>query len=152
MTARITLDRCKHRLAALWFGASGLAFMIVVLQSVQRFHGLLDDLWSWFVPTILPTLSLIIGILVADSMRPHGREKSADPFTFRTAWGVSAFYLLALLLTLLSQPFAAGDPKGQLQFLKTASLWLLPTQGLATAALGAFFIKTDAAEKNGDTQ
>ncbi|MDB4987843.1 MAG: hypothetical protein JWN04_3021, partial [Myxococcaceae bacterium] len=54
--------------------------------------------------------------------------------------GISLAYLGSILATLLMQPLASA-PAGAIGFLKTSNLWLAPLQGLATAALGAFFVK-----------
>jgi hypothetical protein len=144
----LTLGSCKRRLATLWFGAFAILFLIVLVQSSFGHYGAqLEDAWGWFLPTLLPTLSLMVGVLVVDVKTGSSRGRSAEPFAFRLAFGVSMFYLIIVLATLLLQPFAA--PAGEaVKYLKVSNLWLAPIQGLATAALGAFFIKTESSAES----
>jgi hypothetical protein len=146
---KLTLSSCKRRLATLWFGVSAVLFLVVLMQSVFHHYGSqVEVAWSWFLPTLLPTLSLMVGVLVADAKDKGGRDRSVDSFTYRLGFGVSVFYLIIVMVTLLLQPFAA--PAGEaVDFLKTSNLWLAPLQGLASAALGAFFIRVEPAEKAG---
>jgi len=57
--------------------------------------------------------------------------------------GVSAFYLLSILMILLLQPFSSG-PAAELMK-QGQQFWIGPVQGLATASLGAFFVRAGPA-------
>ncbi|MDB4991652.1 MAG: hypothetical protein JWN04_6830, partial [Myxococcaceae bacterium] len=64
----MNIEVCKRRLATLWFSVSGFLFVLVLAQSVSGKWGTqVKDAWSWLFPTILPTLSLIVGVLAADT-------------------------------------------------------------------------------------
>ena len=131
------LSACKRRLAVLWFAAGGGLVLILVVQSVLGKYGdSVEEAWAWFLPTVMPTLLLIVGVLVVD-FRTTVRDKKVTPFMYRLALGVSAFYLLLVALVPLLDPFTAMRP---LEMMKVSNLWLGPVQGVAAAALGAFFI------------
>jgi hypothetical protein len=88
----------------------------------------------------MPTLSLIIAVLVLDQLgKGVQMPRTADRFLFRLSIGLSAFYLLLILLSILIQPFTPLPP---LQLMQQSNLWLGPLQGLVVGAMGAFFIKS----------
>ena len=139
MSERLPARTCKQRLALLWVAAGGLLFIVLILQSLfGRYGERAEEAWAWFLPTIVPTLSLIIGGIVLEAKAEPGSEKTVDAFLFRLAFWLSAFYLLAVALTFFIQPFT-GTPL--LTLMARSNLWLAPLQGLAAAALGAFFVK-----------
>jgi hypothetical protein len=133
--------RCKRRLATVWFALSGVIFLLLVVQTVMGHYGSkATDAWGWFLPNVMPTLSLIVAVLVLDQMGKSVHTRTADRFLFRLAIGLSCAYLLLILLSILIQPFAPLPP---LELMQQSNLWLGPLQGLVAAALGAFFVKAD---------
>ena len=145
---RITLTEARRRLATLWFTAAAVLFVLFIGLTVGGpLKGEPQEAWGWFLPSCVPTLSLVIGVLVAESRQAGRKERRVDVFLFKIATGCSAFYLVVVLATLLYLGFGAAD-KG-LDFLKSSNLWLAPLQGLAAAALGAFFVSTDQGESVG---
>ena len=60
----------QQRLAILWFGASGVIFALVL--SRLAFGGIPPDgsklVWTWLLPNVVPTLSLMIAVLVAEAL------------------------------------------------------------------------------------
>jgi len=102
----------------------------------------INNAWAWFIPTIIPTLSLIIGVLVADALHPEDKDKTIDPFIFRLALSFSIIYLLLVLMSILIQPFTSLSP---LEIFDKSNLWLGPIQGLTSGMLGAFFVNVGRA-------
>ncbi len=136
---------CRRQLAVLWFGVGLALFVVLVLQSVlDRFGDRVEDAWSWFLPSVMPTLLLIVGVLVLDVASNGYADKNIDPFFFWVTFALSAVYLLLVAATLLLQPFT-GVPI--LDLMKQSNLWLGPLQGLVAAALGVFFVKGERAEQ-----
>lgn len=134
---------CKQRLITLWFVGSGVVFFIVLLQSFfGRYSDQVDEAWSWLLPTVVPTLALMIGVLVADARQESSLEKMVDRFTFSMSFILSLAYFAVILLTIAVQPFTTKPP---LELLKLSNLWLAPIQGLVTASLGAFFVRAGRA-------
>jgi hypothetical protein len=135
---RTSWAKGKKYLATLWYAGSGAMFLVILIQSIiGRYGENVNEVWEWFLPTILPTLSLIISILVMDTLGKGTKIKTVDKFMFRLALSISALYLAVLASTILMSPFASLPP---VALMKQSTLWLAPFQGLVTAALGAFFM------------
>lgn len=138
----IPMTKCKQRLAALWFAGAGVLFFFLLVQTILgRYGDKASEAWSWLLPTIMPTLSLVIGVLVMDALGKGAAQLRADRFLFRLTCGLSTAYLSAVLLLFLLQPFASMSP---IELMNQANLWLGPFQGLVAAAMGAFFVKAPA--------
>jgi hypothetical protein len=138
---RISWNRAKRGLAGVWFTGAGIVFLLVLVQTFgDRFGGDATEAWQWLLPTIMPSLSLIVGVLAMDA-RNRSTAGTVDAFIYRLAIGVSLFYLFIVSLTILGQPFT---PLTALELMKQSNLWLGPLQGLAAGFLGAFFVKAES--------
>jgi len=137
-----TLSKCKKTLATVWFLGAGILFLLILMQTLfGKYSGEEEKAWSWFLPTVMPTLSLIIGVLVADMTQGLvDEERQIDPFLYKLAISLSIVYFLVVLSGLLLQPFT---PMSTLEILSLSNLWLGPLQGLVAASIGAFFIKRE---------
>jgi cytochrome bd-type quinol oxidase subunit 2 len=137
----VSMKLAKRRLARLWFVAAGVLFLIVLGQTVgNAYPGKADKAWAWLLPTVVPTLSLIIGALVAE-VQPTGRkEAEVDAFIVSLALALSCMYLLVVLATILVQPLVLSWTT-RTEFLNLSHLWLAPLQGLVGAVLGALFVR-----------
>lgn len=137
MNDRISVSVCQRRLATIWFVGCSLVFVLVLVQSILGKYGNeVERAWSWFLPTIIPTLSLIVGAVTYEARRPQ-TTATVDRFFFRISMGFSLAYLLLVLVTLLLQPFSNMTP---LELMDISNLWLGPVQGFVGIALGAFFV------------
>ncbi len=137
---RIALSRAQHRLTIAWFAGSGFLFLLLLIQTlVGRYADKVNEAWSWLLPTFMPTLSLMIGVLVANSRKRESRDKTVDGFLYRLSLILSIAYLAVVSLTILFSPFSSYTP---LELMKTSNLWLAPIQGLVSASIGAFFVKS----------
>lgn len=133
----IPMQKCKKKLGALWFISAGVLFLILLFQTFFGHYGdEVDDAWGWMLPTILPTLSLIVGVFVSDALGKGIHVVTVDKFLFILTLGLSATYLFAVFLTIVIQPIAEIAPP---DLMKQSHLWLGPFQGLVSASLGAFF-------------
>ena len=134
----ITIEESQRHLALVWFSGAGFIFFIVLLQTILGTYGdKAKDAWSWLMPTIIPTLSLIIGVLVSDSISQRSKDISVDHFVFKLSFYLSIAYVVVVSLTVLLSVFSEQSP---IELMKLSNLWLAPFQGLVSAALGAFFI------------
>ncbi|HXU29684.1 MAG TPA: hypothetical protein VN851_03815 [Thermoanaerobaculia bacterium] len=130
----------------LWLIGSGALFLIFIIQSIgQKYGARVQDAWGWLLPTIMPTLSLMVGVLVSNAGMPQPKTGKSDRFIFFLALGFSFAYLTAVISTVLVQPFVKGNP---LDLFRMSSLWLGPLQGLVAAVLGVFFIKAERSANN----
>jgi hypothetical protein len=133
------MNAAKRRLAVVWFGGAGLLCLLVALQSVRGVYtGETEKAWAWLLPSIMPTLSLIIGVLVSDAQYPDRPEHAVDAFFPRLATVFSAVYLATVLATILFQPIVSATP---LELMNMSHLWLAPFQGLVSALMGALFVQ-----------
>lgn len=135
----IRMLMARKRLAVVWFVGGGLIFSGIFFQTIFEEDGTLSALlWSWFQPAIIPNLSLIAGVFINDLQRTANGDKSVDAFLYRLALWLSVVYLVFLCLTPLLMPFANFSWDTYLQNLHVPQALL---QALATAALGAFYVR-----------
>lgn len=142
MSTRVPLAHCQRRLALLWLPASAILFALLIAQSLFGKYGdQSGKAWSWFLPTVLPTLSLIVGA-VAYSARQEATTDTVEQFAYRLSIGLSVFYLALVAAVPLIQPLTSAQP---FEVMESSKLWLAPLQGLLGLALGAFFVSRQSA-------
>ena len=140
----------KQRLGVIWLTGAGVLFALVFTQTLLGKYGdHTEDAWAWLMPAIMPTASLIVGVLVSDLAGVARKPVYVSRFVFQLSAGLSILYLAALLITLLAMPLSELKP---MELLTTANLGLAPLQGLVTAALGAFFVSKQKATADNDPQ
>jgi len=138
---KIEMGKCKRRLSKLWFIASGFLFLIILLQTIFEHYGEnANEAWEWLLPSVMPTLSLMIGAYVVDIKGKGIAKKRVERYIYRISFMLSAVYLLALMLTILLQPFSSLNLMEQVNH-----CWLGPFQGIVSASIGMFFFKTEEA-------
>jgi hypothetical protein len=131
---RISMAESKKSLAKIWFGGAGFLFILFFFQHIGGKYGKnAEDAWSWLLPNIMPTLSLIIGILIKDASSKKA-DTTVDRFLFRLSYGLSICYIAMIILMILL------NPRNPLEMIRESKLFLGPLQGLVCATLGAFFI------------
>lgn len=137
MTARLPLSDCQRRLALLWLIVAVVLFSLLITQSVLgKYGGASEQAWAWFLPTVLPTLSLMVGALVSSARQQSGGEM-VDRFAYRVSFGLSVFYLGLVGAVPLVQPLTTRTP---LELMALSNLWLGPIQGLVGLSLGLYFL------------
>ena len=134
---RLPVVSCQWRLAWAWFIGAGLTFLLLLTQTTSGKYGeQYTKVWSWFLPTVVPTLTLVIGALVYDA-KDQPSTATIDKRMFTLSLILSIAYLFLVLGTLLSTPFSRATP---VEWIGQSHLWLSPVQGLVSSALGAFFV------------
>ena len=135
----ISYTKSKQKIAILWLISGAFLFLILTLQTFTGKHGDgADDVWKWFLGAILPTLSLMIGVFVADFGK-ESKDRQVSRFLFRLAFYLSLFYLLMVSALLLGQPVTEKTLK---DLIDAFSLPLQGLQGLVGLILGVFFVKS----------
>jgi hypothetical protein len=139
-------------LARTWIGGTSLIFIIVVFQSLLgRYGNQAQDAWGWLLPTIMPTLGMIITVLGYTALDPLFSSAVVRRSFVQVSVWLSAVYLILILLTILIQPFAGASA---LELMQRSNLWLGPFQGVVASALGVLFVskqqKPDIAPHTGD--
>ncbi len=141
---KITVLKARQKLAIIWFSGAGIVFIYVLILSIRiGDSGSITNLFSWFLPTVMPTLSLILSVLVTASHQQDEQIKYADPFLYKLARILSIVYLAFVSFTLLAKPFYAGSLA---ELMSISHLWLGPIQGLVAGVLGAFFTRKEKKE------
>lgn len=136
MNEPVELYRCQKKLAALWLVGSAIPLLTILIQSLTGFwQGKDQEAWGWVLPALLPTLTLIVRSIVVTENKPEGEKREVPRLTYRIAFWISTFYLLAVLLALGS---VAGKPQ-PLEPLHRSSWLLGAVQGLVGTSLGVFF-------------
>jgi hypothetical protein len=134
---KILMANAKKRLAILWFVAFILIFILLLMQTIRGvYQDHTTEAWSWFLPTIIPTLSLMIAVFVSDALGISQDVKYVDRFFYRLTFFLSLFYLLIIGATIIAQVFSEKWPW---ELLQQSSLWLGPIQGLVAGSLVIFF-------------
>jgi hypothetical protein len=144
----IPLDSVRSRLAAVWGTGAGLAVLLVVVQSLLgRFGDRTQDAWGWLLPTIMPSLGMIVTVLGYTALDPLFSKLVVRKSFFVIAMVLSIGYLGLVTLTVLIGPFAAENGSQMVDLMNTSNLWLGPFQGLVASALGVLFVTK---KKEGD--
>jgi hypothetical protein len=142
-TGFIRLDEVRWKLAKLWLIMSmGFALLLIGQSVMNKYAGKVTDVWSWALPTIIPTLSLILTVLGASSNETSKDDQTRikKPF-YRAAYWLSVVYLSLILGVILVEPFTPYDP---LELLKLSNLWLGPIQGLVASSMATLFFTKKA--------
>ena len=93
--------------------------------------------WAWALPTMMPTLLLMIGVHAGEALSPNKEDRDITRFFFGLTLATSAFYILIVMLTILLAPFSSSAP---LALMEKSNLWLGPLQGLAAGTFGVFYV------------
>jgi hypothetical protein len=141
-STKLQWNKCKWRLAVLWLASGGVVFSLLLAMSIMgKFDADLQEAWGWFLTNMMPNLSLIVGVLVTETGAAFSkRQKSVNSSYFWLAYILSAFYIVVVIFTLVSTSAPLADHRG-IAMLHLSNLWLGPLQGLASAALGIFYVR-----------
>lgn len=130
--------RARLILTGLWW-LWGMVLLILLATLSTRIDAI--QAWGWFLPNILPILTLVgtaayAGVQAASKRALNTRVRT--PLLVLSIL-VSATYLTMLTVAVIS-PLHSGDP---LALMLTSNLWLTPMQALVLTALGAFFVRQE---------
>ena len=145
MSERVAFIQAQRRLAVLWFALSVLAFgTMIALTFGGSFGGQYGKAWSWFLPYVVPTLTLILTALFAER-RQSETTATVERFVYRLTLILSGVYLVLVILSLVLYPIArSGAGKiSRMELLDLSTLWLMPVQALVGIALGFFFVSRE---------
>jgi hypothetical protein len=147
-TESIPLDAAQLRLATIWLTGSAIVVLLVVVQSLMNhFEGKSQDAWEWLLPTISPTLGMIVASLGYTALDPLRSETVVRKSFYRISMGTSVFYISLVLLTILVAPFTGTPP---INLMHASNLWLGPIQGLVASALSVLFVSKQKKEGQAD--
>jgi hypothetical protein len=143
---RLPLEGCRRSLARLWFVTPLPAVVVLLIRTMSPAQGepavtRPQDEWGWLMQMVLPTLTLIMGVMAANAIEGAESEQKVrhvSRWFYRMALGLSAFYLVLVDVVV----FLLIDHSATLKTVTVAVL--APLQALLGAALGAFFVSAKA--------
>jgi hypothetical protein len=93
--ALVPLDDVRSRLALLWLGSAGVIFVTLVLQSLRLVYGdRTQEVWGWILPTLMPTLALIVTVLGYSALDPAMSRAVVRRTFFQISFYLSVAYLV----------------------------------------------------------
>ena len=149
----MTYKTCQNWLASLWVSFFLLQVALLLLRSIagadnDESRKLTSDMWSWYIPMVMPTLSLIIAALYAAAPATASASASASASAQETPAVrviilivLSLAYLLSLSALIVLPPSFGISPKEHLNLLHSSNYWLGAFQLCIGASLGNFFPK-----------
>jgi hypothetical protein len=134
----IPLEKVRYSLALIWLCGCGVIVLIVVVQSLLgHFQDESQAVWGWLLPTIMPSLSMIMTVLGYTALVESSAKLAVRiSFLLLVKW-LSLFYLALVLITIIIQPFTSSSPT---ELMSLSNLWLGPIQALVASALGVLFV------------
>jgi hypothetical protein len=151
MNDYIPLDTARYGLVKIWLPGACVPFVLLVLQSILGYFvehpsgGDVDhtqEAWSWFVPNVLPTLTLMLAVLGAGAIEPSAgpadTRRVRAQFYSISRW-LSIGYLVILLLTIVATAPWLGTRFRPIELLTISNYWLGPIQGITAGAIGVLF-------------
>jgi hypothetical protein len=141
MSARLDMRRCQRRLLALWGGWSVIGLGVVLVQTSPggAYEANGGAVWDWFLPTVIPTLSLMLGTVLADARQPADDAdppSTVDAVAYRVALWTSVLYLVLVLALLLMYAQAPAP----VDALRERSRLVSTIYSVVGIALGTFFV------------
>lgn len=141
VSARLRLSEARNVLSKIWFSGAGLAGLVLAVLSILRGQAdVARETWSWFLPLVLPTLGLILGVLGAAALTTQ-KEAYVRRSYYNLAKYLSLAYFLLMLLVIFMEPFS---PLKGTELYGVSNYWMGPFQGLVTAAIGYLFASGQA--------
>ncbi|MGC4087935.1 MAG: hypothetical protein QM756_08565 [Polyangiaceae bacterium] len=140
MADTIGIANAQKTLGLVWYVMPLPAIAILASQTFfgHTFEGKESEIWGWFCPQVVPSLTLISSRLFVPSTERDSRR--VPRFRFRLALAASVLYLLAIDLIIFNIPKLVLP----LATLQRTGLWLGIFQGVAISALGSFFVPNPA--------
>jgi len=143
MANTIVLEKIRMKLAKIWFIGTALPFFLMTIQSVLgKYEPKTQEAWSWFIPLVFPTLTLMVSVMGVDAVGQYRRKVIRIGFANIVVW-LSFAYIGALTIVILLEPLSAQDP---FKVFSISNFFLGPLQGVVVAALGYLF--THATKEN----
>jgi hypothetical protein len=125
----------KKKISTIWFIGGGFLITLVFVQTLTgRYDNIIPSAWQWFLPTVLPNLSLI----VTSSFFGKTDESMyfVESIFFQITKWCSIAYLVFILFIILSYTYDKGNI---IDYYKKYNFFITGVQTLVFAALASFF-------------
>ena len=147
MSARLPITQCQRRLLTLWGVGGAIALAIVIVQTAPggAYASHAGELLDWFLPTVIPTISLMVGTVMAN-LRAPDKEATVDQFTYRLVSWLSALYLLLVIGALL----VYAQSRTPVDDLKGSGRLVTAFYSVVGVALGTLFVSKASTQSGGE--
>lgn len=142
MNERMELQTAQRTLLLLWLIGSTPVLVLLLVRTLGPNAEGIERVWGWLLPTIMPTLSLVVGTYAATALSDSDVHRTVDILFFRVSVALSVAYLLIVTLAIALYPFSSPPA---LLTLERIGIVLGPVQGLVSACLGVFFVSQKTA-------
>ncbi len=128
----------QRYLAGTWI--AGFVLLTIVMFSQGVVFGIYGEygerMWDWFRAATVPTVTLMLGVVVAEALSGDAPDTKADRLLFWAAMVLSLVYLgsLVVVSALVGFRFSIGPVDASLQYMEIQ-------QGVLLVVLGAFFAR-----------
>ena len=140
-TTEVKIDHfiAQKKIAMLWLIVSFVLFLIFLILSLTKYKEVDSQIWNWFLPNIIPTLSLILGVFVSEFFNSKKNRKQVVLFYFNLTFYMSLCYLMIFFVLIIVDGLDSNLPLTEI--IAKSNLYLGPLQGLVTITMGLFFVK-----------
>lgn len=140
MNGKIDLLVGQRKLVMIWLIGSAPVILLMLIRTLGPNATDIEKVWSWLLPSVMPTLSLVVGTYAASALKEADAPRTVDAVFFRIAVALSVAYLLILSVAIAAYPLTATPAAPALRTLERVGLILGPVQGLVSGCLGVFFV------------
>jgi hypothetical protein len=100
------MEKCRNRLLQIWGGSFLFLFLLLFVQTLFGKYGdKYSEIFGWLIPLTVPTLSLMVGVMVADKKGDADPKNiDADMTIYRIAKWFSCVYFSIIGLAFLIEP------------------------------------------------
>lgn len=137
----MNLESARNRLAVLWVIMVTVVFVLTAWRTMaNRFGGYDQQVWSWLLPHLLPTLSLVLGALGAGALHASKNRRNVSRTFYRVTMSLSSFYILGVWLVLASVfEWGSNSQQEPDHLLGVSNYFLGPIQGVVVGTVGIFY-------------
>jgi hypothetical protein len=150
---RTALSKGRNQLLLVWLIGAIVPVMTLAAVTLitSRFTGSENQIWGWVSPLIFPNATMMLGVVGAAALLPADPdEKTVSTFFLKTSVGLSIAFLFLVTMTIFMQAMPFASNTKPIDFFSKTNLFLVPVQGLATAAIGVLFSSTKTIPNQND--
>ena len=103
---RMDLLGGQRKLLLIWLLGATPAVLVLLVRTFQNSDDI-ERVWSWLLPSVMPTLSLVVGTYAATALTEVQQPRNVDVLFFRVSVALSLAYLAIITLTVCVNPFSA---------------------------------------------
>ena len=134
----MSMQTAQRWLCTVWGVFALLWFAVLIGQTIGGVYGSQSQVvWKWFLPLLLPTLTLIFGVIVTDFATHNSARRQIDRYVFWLAIVFSVFYLVVVALPILTVPWHSPDETVAL--MEQFMFVITGLHSLTSIVLGVFF-------------